>query len=46
MLGSFWEAKFRTAAGDEEYMYLQALFNMLPLGIPVLLFEEKSAGEY
>ena len=30
----------------EEYVCLQALLRILLSGIPILLFEEKSAGEY
>ena len=43
--GELWEVKSWNAVGDEEYAHLQTLFRMFPLGIPVLLFEEKSAGE-
>ena len=47
--GELWEVKCQTAVGDEEYeeyAHIQTLFRMLPLGIPVLLFEENSIGEY
>ena len=30
----------------EEYVCLQTLLKMFPPGIPVLLFEENSAGKY
>ena len=43
--GELWEVKSRNAIGDEEYAHLQTLLRMFPLGIPVLLFEEKSTGE-
>ena len=36
--------KSRTAV--EEYVCLQTLLRMFPLGIPVLLFEENSTGKY
>ena len=42
-VGELWEVKSRNANGDEEYAYLQTLFRMFPLGIPI--FQEKSAGE-
>ena len=44
-VGELWEVKSRNAVGDEEYAHLQTLFRMFPLEIPILLFEEKSAGE-
>ena len=43
MLGSLWEVKSQINVGDEEYVHLQALFRMFPLGIPVLLFEENKS---
>ena len=39
------ENKSLTAVGDEEYAHLQTFLRLFPLGIPVLLFEEKSTGE-
>ena len=45
-VGELWEVKSRNVVGDEEYAYLQALFRMFLLGIPVLLFEENSVGEH
>ena len=44
-VGELWEVKSQTAVGDEEYAHLQTLFRILPPGIPILLLEEKSAGE-
>ena len=34
-VGEFWEVKSRTVVGDEEYVHLQILLRMFPLGIPV-----------
>ena len=45
-VGELWEVKSWTAVGDEECAHLQTLFRIFPLGIPVWLFEENSAGEY
>ena len=41
-----WEVKSQNAGGDEEYVYLQTLFRMFPMGIHVLLFGENSTGEH
>ena len=44
-VGELREVKSRNAVGDEEYAHIQTLFRMFPLGIPVLVFKEKSARE-
>ena len=41
----FGEVKSWIFGGDEEYVHLQTLFRVFPLGIPALLFEENSAED-
>ena len=36
-VGEFWDVKFWTAVGDEEYVHLRTLFIMFSLRTPVFI---------